>query len=117
MMGFFDWLTGLFQGQRDGDAYWLHVRCDQCQEVLRTRVDLAHDLSTRYDNSGRIDGYFTRKTLMGSSKCFNQVVVEVVFDARRRAMGHEVQGGQLISQQDFERALANSAAQQHEQAT
>ena len=113
-MGFFDWLTGLFEGQQDGNAYWLYVRCDQCQEVLRTRVDLAHDLSTRYDNRGRIEGYFTRKTLMGSSHCFNQVVAEVEFDSRRRPQVHEVQGGQLISEEEFEGALVESTEEDAE---
>lgn len=103
-MTILDWFKGLFATNGDRRAYWIYVRCDRCQEVLRTRIDLANDLSVRYDESGRIAGYFTRKTIIGSGQCFNQIESSVEFDARRQAQAHEVNGGQLITAQEYEAA-------------
>jgi hypothetical protein len=66
-------------------------------------VDLAHDVSVRYDSRGKVMGYFTRKTLIGANQCFNQVDVMIEFDSRRQPSAHEVSGGELIDREEYER--------------
>jgi hypothetical protein len=106
-MGIVERLKKLFSGAGAQDAYWIYVRCDRCQEVLKARVDLAHDLTVRYDGSGQVAGYFTRKTIIGSNQCFNQIETKVDFDPRRRPLAHEISGGQLITKEDYEAAHAD----------
>ena len=33
----------------DEAGYWVYVRCNKCQEPLKSRVNLHHDLSVDYD--------------------------------------------------------------------
>ena len=116
-MGIVDRLKNLFSGAGAQDAYWIYARCDHCQEVLRARVDLAHDLSVRYDSSGQVAGYFTRKTIIGSNQCFNQIEAKVDFDPRRRPLAHEISGGQLITKGEYEAASAELADSSEEKTT
>ncbi|MFP3853185.1 MAG: hypothetical protein ACLFWD_02705 [Anaerolineales bacterium] len=103
-MGILERIKRLFQASGDQDAHWVHVRCNQCGEALRTRVDLAHDLTTQYDSNGHVEGYFARKMIIGSDRCFNQIEVEMEFDRSRQPLSHEVQGGELISREEFQQA-------------
>lgn len=102
VMGLLDWLGDLFKGGGIREARWVHVRCQECGEALKTRVDLSHDLSVQYDSKGRVEGYFTRKSLIGSGPCFNQVDVKIEFNARRRPVEHIVHGGELITEEQYE---------------
>ncbi len=105
-MGLLDWLGNLFSSGERQDAYWVHVRCAECGELLRTRVDLSHDLTAQYDSNDRTEGYFTRKALIGSGPCFNQVDVEIQFDAHRRPVDHQIQGGELISEEEYQAGIS-----------
>jgi hypothetical protein len=87
---------------RPSDAYWLHVRCDQCGEALRSRVDLQHDLSARFDQEGGPTTYFCRKTLIGGSGCYRRIEVELNFDSRRKLIDREVTGGKFITAEEWE---------------
>ena len=49
-MKFFDNIVKYFSSPRGGDegVYWVYVRCNQCGEPLRARVNLYNDLSVDY---------------------------------------------------------------------
>lgn len=82
-------------------AYWLHVRCDRCGEVIRARVDLRNDLSLNYGDREEDRIYFCRKTLIGERQCYWPVEVELTFDRRRRLIQRQAQGGQFISEEEY----------------
>lgn len=73
-------------------VYWVHVRCAKCGETLKGRVDLRNELSWRDD----AEGFWVRKTLIGSGRCFNPVEVILYFDENRRLTEREITGGQFI---------------------
>lgn len=71
--------------------YTFTVKCNRCGEVIEGRINLANDLSLN-DN----DSYYVRKVIMGSGRCFQQIEVELTFDAARRLIESQVHGGTLI---------------------
>ena len=83
--------------QSDGSYnYWFYVRCARCGETLEGRVDMRNELSHRDDS----DGFFVRKRLMGSKRCFNPIDVVLYFDAGRRLENREIQGGEFVSAEE-----------------
>jgi hypothetical protein len=72
-------------------SYWFEVRCDRCGETLRGRIDMRSELSARDD----ADGFLTRKTLIGGNRCFNAIETVHYFDASRRLIQREIQGGRF----------------------
>lgn len=109
-MGLMEWLRGLLGDGGGSSQQWVYVRCDQCGEALKARVDLSHDLSVQYDERGGVDGYFSRKTLIGGGPCFNQIQVEIQFDQRRSPTDHTVAGGELLSKVEYEQARKREQA-------
>jgi hypothetical protein len=95
-MGIFKKLSSLVNPTPKADrfGYWIAVRCNRCGEVIRTRVNLANDLSLN-EEDGKTT-YYCRKVLIGEKGCFQRVEVELTFDDQRKLIGHEVTGGKFI---------------------
>ena len=102
-MSFLKKLTSLFPSPALGDerSYWIYARCNRCNEVLKARIDLYNDLSLDYDDSK--NGFYCRKVIMGTSRCFQQIEVSLHFDQKRKLNDSQVVGGQLISKEEFEK--------------
>jgi len=75
-------------------SYSFAVKCDRCGEVIESRVNLNNDLSVEYE--GGRDVYFVRKFLMGNGLCFQQIEVELKFDAPRKLLEKHVNGGKFV---------------------
>ncbi len=107
-MGFLDKVKSLFaagEGE-EADALWIYVRCERCNEPIKTRIDLRHDLTPRYEAGG----YFLRKTLMGSRRrCFQPIEVEMTFDSGRNLLTKEITGGQFITREEYEEEYEEDA--------
>jgi len=71
------------------------VKCNRCGEVIRARVNLYHDLSMEFDETGK-PIYFCRKVLIGEKHCFQRIEVELTYDANRRLLRKEINGGQFV---------------------
>lgn len=98
-------LASLFKtGQQPAPEYWVFARCHRCGEVLKTRVNLYNDLSVDYED--KVTSYFCRKVLIGESRCFQRIEIELTFDTSRNLMSREIQGGQFISREEYETARA-----------
>jgi hypothetical protein len=110
-MGWLDLIKELFKPIGGKDAEFVYVQCDRCAEPLKARIDLTHDLSADFTPGGSLKGYFTHKTLMGDGPCFQQIDVDVRYDPRRRRQEISVNGGESLSQADFQ-ALASEQAEQ-----
>ena len=85
----------------DSSAYWLYVKCDQCGEKLRARVNLHNDLSIHYSETAGSYTYFCRKAIIGSERCFFPIEIELTFDHQRNLKDSKIQGGQFISEAEF----------------
>ena len=97
-MGLLDRLTSLFSSKPSGeadDAIHLYVECDRCHSRVHVRLDKRHDISQAEGG-----GYFVRKEIM-DSKCFRLMAAEITFDAGYHIQSQDLQGGRLISKQEF----------------
>ena len=85
--------------REDKDAYWVAVRCQRCSEVIRARVDLAHDLSADFD--GERTSYVCRKVLIGEQRCFQQIEVVLRFDPQRKLVDRAISGGEFLDEEQM----------------
>lgn len=114
-MAIWDAIRSWFQpagGDRAGQ--WIYVECERCGEVIKSRVDLAHDLTPEYGPSDRPEGYFTRKVLIGSGPCFQQIEVELEYDRNKQLTSRDIQGGSFVSRQDYENGETQGEGVNHQ---
>ena len=90
-MGFLKKLFGGGETSQGSDFYTFSVSCDRCGEIIEGKVNMNNDLSL--DDEG---GYYVRKVLMGSKRCFQQVEVILKFDASRRLIQKQAGGGKFV---------------------
>ena len=98
-MGIGSFLSRLFQRKYKETRFLpIRVRSARCGEILETHVDLHNDLSARFDEQGRVTGYYVRKLLQGSgrNRCFDTVEVELLFDAHRNLVERHIHGGEFV---------------------
>ena len=74
--------------------YAFAVKCNRCGETIEGRINLNNDLSVDYE--GGQDVYHVRKLLTGNGRCFQQIEVELKFNASRQVLEKNVQGGRFI---------------------
>ncbi len=104
-MSILDNIKSLFAGPRsDPMATWLYVRCRRCGTPLAVRVDLRNEPSIDYDTGG----YVLHKDMM-DDKCFALMHAEIHFDARRMIVEKKLDGGEFLTQAQYE-AMTNQAA-------
>lgn len=97
-MDIFKRLGRLFSGQPPQQpGYWIYVQTHRCKEKIATRINLNADLSLQDD-----DSYYVRKLLTGTSRCFEQVEVELFFDAQRNLVEQKISGGTFITAEAYE---------------
>lgn len=90
-------LSSLFAtSARSGNLYPLAVQCNRCGEVIQTHVNLSNDLSVEYAKDEKVAGYFCRKLLMGKQRCFQHIEVTLTFDAHRKLIDRELEGGKFV---------------------
>ncbi len=85
-------------GSRSGDAsgVYFYVKPDQCDEIVRMRIDRNNDLSLTDDNKS----YVVHKLARGT-KCFQTVEVDLYFDSNRRLVNSELLHGTLVTEDDY----------------
>jgi len=84
----------------DEAAYWVYIRCNRCEEPLRTRVNLHNDLSVDYQGR-KGQTYHCRKTLVGRQGCFQRIEIELSFDRNRKLIERDISGGTFIEADEY----------------
>ena len=99
-MSFLKRLSNIFSGpgKPDDSSYWITVKCNRCGEIIRARVDLRNDLSINYGERDEDTTYFCRKSLMGSQRCYQQIEVELTFDAGKKLLQREIRAGKFVEE-------------------
>ena len=92
-MGFFDKLFKK-SSSTDQDILWLYIQCDHCGEKVTVRVNPRGDLVAE---SGETPSscYTLHKEAM-DDKCYRIIKIYIEFDANRRILKQEIQGGKFI---------------------
>ena len=81
---------------RDPNGIYFYVRCGRCGEMLEVRADKRFDLVRDYEKGG----YVLHKEMLGS-QCFSLMHATVRFDQNKHIISREVEGGELISEEEF----------------
>jgi hypothetical protein len=76
------------------NLYNFSVQCNHCGEVIEGHINLANDLSNDFEDDREV--FFVRKVLMGSSRCFQQIEVQMKFDPNKQLIEKEIQGGKFV---------------------
>jgi len=105
-MGF---LRNLFGGKKseeyvDTRGIYFYVRCNNCGTIVRLRADKQYDL----ENTG--GGYVWHKTIV-DNKCFRQIPAVVTLNGSYAVENTDIQGGQFVTQADYDRQQKESAEQ------
>lgn len=95
MMSFLKRLFGGGQAREPEDkGLYLYVRCDNCGAVLHTRADPERDAEPTET------GWHLRKEMMDDC-CFRLIYADVDFDRSRNLVGGEVEGGTIITREEW----------------
>ncbi len=94
-MGFLGKLHGSSSSASRANFYAVHVKCDRCGEIIAARINLANDLSLNDDGNS----YFVRKLVMGSGRCFQQIEIELSFNASKQMIDKQAHGGVFVEVQ------------------
>ena len=92
-----NFLKNLFGGPASSSQpnfYSFAVKCNRCGETVEGRINLSNDLSVDYEDWQ--DFYFVRKMVMGSGRCFQQIEIELKFDASRKVIEKQANGGTFV---------------------
>ena len=93
-MGFFKKLFSS-PARPSSNLYNFSVKCNRCGETIEGHINLANDLSNDFEDDREI--FFVRKVLMGSSLCFQQIEVQMKFDANKQLIEKQISGGQFVA--------------------
>jgi hypothetical protein len=105
-MRFINWLSKwMIKGASPDYHHMIFVRCSKCGETIEARIDLRNDLSIQYGDDGEADYFYTRKSLVGSSLCFERVEIELTFDDDRKLIGRNITGGEFLSEEEFHQTM------------
>ncbi len=110
-MGF---LKNLFGGKDksskpyvDKQGVYFYVQCDNCGTAVRLRADKTYDLI----NQG--DGYEWHKTIV-DNRCFRPIPTVAMLDSQYEIVSHEITGGHYITEEEYNRLLAEDKAKREQ---
>jgi len=89
-------------GSRDEGIYF-YIRCDRCGDRVRVRLNPGADLQQEFGESGDTAGYSVRKMVV-DQRCFRPIEVKMRFDAGRRELSREIEGGTFLTPEEYESA-------------
>ncbi|MCY4009294.1 MAG: hypothetical protein OXF22_06035 [Anaerolineaceae bacterium] len=82
--------------RRDRDGLYFYVQPRNCTRIARLRIHRYNDLS----QSDEGDGYFCRKIITVAG-CPWQATLELRFDRNRRITEQWIEGGALVTAEDY----------------
>jgi hypothetical protein len=104
--GRMNWLRKIFGSSAPTDgAIHLYVRCKRCGAPIHVRVDPRNELTIEYGDDEQPSGYQLIKEIM-DARCFRLMRAELTFDARKRELSREIEGGTFITHEEYEQAVA-----------
>lgn len=102
-MNFLKSLFGGGGGRSSGDpnALYLYIQPNDCDEVVRVRINLMNDLS----ESDEGQGYIVHKVARGT-KCRQNVEIFLTFNAQRKLVGQQIDDGVAVDIAAYQAWLA-----------
>lgn len=102
------WFRRLFSGSPPDDgAIHLYVRCERCSSVVHVRINPRNDLTIEYGDDEIPSGYRLVKEIM-DSRCFRVMRAELTYDASRRELTRQIEGGTFISREEYDQSQSKA---------
>ncbi len=92
-------LTATREQTDDPDGIYFYVRCGRCGQALRVRASRRFDLMSDFEQGG----YVLHKEMMDGT-CFSLMYATVRFDENYRILSREIEGGEFITEEEFQKA-------------
>lgn len=108
-MGFFRRLFGMDSAKADNRFYHFYVHSQRCNEPLAGKFDTMNELSVSEDADAE---WYARKVMQtsGNHRCFDQIEVEVWFDAKKVPVRHQISGGLWLERDEYDRLIKARAS-------
>jgi hypothetical protein len=89
----------------DGEAFYLYIACDRCNDIVAIRVNRRNDLSQEFNSStGVVTSYRYQKGIV-DQKCFRPIHVTITFDSNQREEMRDIAGGRFLTREEYRAAL------------
>ena len=106
-----NWFRKFFGNVAPADgAIHLYVRCKRCGAPIHVRIDLRNELTIEYSDDEQPSGYQLIKEIM-DDRCFRLMRAELTFDARKRELSREIEGGTFMTREEYEQEAARGEHQ------
>lgn len=108
-MGFFRRLFGMSPAKEDSRYFQFYVYSQRCNEPLAGKIDTMNEMSVSEEADA---AWYSRKVMhtTGHKRCFDQIEVEVWFDAQKRPLRREVTGGLWLEADEYDRLVKAQAS-------
>ncbi len=81
---------------KNTQVLFFKVKCSNCGEVIKVRVNTLTDLESLYtDSAVKSAAFRLRKEILGKS-CQNLMMLKVDFDRDKKIISAEIEGGTLL---------------------
>ncbi len=101
-MGFLKKLFSTTPEVAEDSGIYLYVKCTNCDDVVRLRLE------PKYELVANQDGYISNKIVV-DSRCYQRMSAAFQFTRRQQLESAEIDGGELVSETDYEAAQTNSS--------
>jgi hypothetical protein len=92
----------------DGEAFYLYIECDRCNDLVSVRVNRRNDLSQEFNPStGAVTSFRYQKGIV-DQRCFRPIHVTLTFDSNQREEMRDIAGGRFITREEFRAAQAGN---------
>src|SRR5512145_477462 len=81
---------------KDPDGIYLYIQCAHCGSPIRVRADKKYDLQQDYES-----GALTLHKEIMDGKCFRLIYATLQFDAAYHIVNQAIEGGKLISWEEY----------------
>jgi len=91
-MGLLSKRSGKMRGSGRRGSIEIYVKCDRCEEIIKTHIFKVNELYPTYSEEG--PAYTLRKELIGS-KCPNRVQLYMEFNGAKQIIRKDITGGTI----------------------
>ncbi len=98
-MAFLDLLKKLFKPANQGNIIKIYLKDNKCGQKIKVLLRKSYDLQRVYSDDQT--AAFALNKVVICDKCFNQIKVKLHYDQKYNNISQEINGGELISEEEF----------------
>ena len=100
-MGLTNILKSLFTPVTRENIIRIYLQDEKCGRKIKVILRKSYDIQKVYREDKEASFYLNKVVIC--DKCFNKIIVKLYFDQRYKITAQEINGGELISEEEFKR--------------